>query len=64
MFRKFAAMLIAGGLMVMSAPGAQAAAPVPGRFCKTLDAGKVVKTSKYGPVKCKMKEGRYRWVQI
>lgn len=64
MLRKFAAIVIAGGLLVISAPEAQAATPVPGRFCKTADAGKVVKTAKYGPVKCKMKEGRYRWVQV
>lgn len=43
---------------------ASAASPVPGRFCKKAERGKVKKTAKYGKVKCKA-EGRYsRWKRI
>jgi hypothetical protein len=40
---------------------AQAATPVPGRFCKNLDIGKKVKTEKYGIVLCKKDGDRARW---
>lgn len=67
-FRTIAATAIAGLLltgMAMPAHASEAAAaPVPGRFCKTADAGKIVKTAKYGKVKCAKKSGRYRWVDI
>lgn len=43
------------------APAAQAATPVPGRFCKSADVGKKVKTAKYGIVVCKMVGDRARW---
>ena len=52
------------GITAMPAHAAPAASPVPGRFCKTTDAGKVVKTAKYGKVKCAKKSGRYRWIDI
>ena len=42
----------------------QAATPVPGRFCASADAGKVVKTAKYGKVKCARSGDRYRWKDI
>lgn len=64
MDKRIVGVVLASALVMMFAPTAEAATPVPGRFCKTADAGKVVKTSKYGPVKCKMKNGRYRWAQI
>ena len=52
-----AALIITG----VTAPVAQAATPVPGRFCKSADVGKKVKTAKYGIVTCKMVGDRARW---
>lgn len=45
----------------IAAPAAQAATPVPGRFCKSADVGKKVKTVKYGIVVCKKDGDRARW---
>lgn len=62
------AMTILVILLLVGTPAAHAveaaAAPVPGRFCKTVDARKVVTTAKYGKVQCLKREGRYRWVDI
>lgn len=46
------ALLAAGSVVGVQAPAQAASSPVPGRFCKTADAGKVVTTVKYGKVKC------------
>ena len=45
----------------MSAIPAQAATPVPGRFCKVAEVGKKVTTAKYGVVICKKDGDRARW---
>jgi hypothetical protein len=45
----------------MSAVPAQAATPVPGRFCKVAEVGKKVTTAKYGMVICKKDGDRARW---
>lgn len=59
----FAPAAPASATVSVSAPESRAAAdPVPGRFCKTADLGKKVKTSKYGLVVCKKVKGRARWV--
>jgi hypothetical protein len=52
-----AALIITG----VTAPVAQAATPGPGRFCKSTDVGKKVKTVKYGVVVCKMVGDRASW---
>ena len=40
---------------------AEAATPVPGRFCKSAEVGKKVKTAKYGVLICKKDGNRARW---
>lgn len=45
----------------MSAIPAQAATPVPGRFCKVAEVGKKANTAKYGPLVCKRDGDRARW---
>lgn len=55
----FALLLITG----LTAPVAEAATPVPGRFCKSADIGKKVKTAKHGLVICKKDGDRARWKQ-
>lgn len=67
MGKSILAIALATGLVLGATPAVAAepaASPVPGRFCKTADARKIVKTSKYGKVKCAKKAGRYRWVDI
>jgi hypothetical protein len=52
------ALILAG----IHAPASTATpSPVPGRFCKTVDIGKKVKTIKYGIVVCKKDGTRARW---
>lgn len=45
----------------IAAQPAAAATPVPGRFCKSADVGKKVKTTKYGVVVCTKDGNRARW---
>lgn len=54
-----AAALVVGGLV---APAH--AAPVPGRFCKSVDVGKFVGTVEYGTVKCVKEGSRARWKRV
>lgn len=52
---------VALALLLTTVPAAEAASPVPGRFCKTADIGKKVATTKYGLVICKKDGDRARW---
>lgn len=54
------ALLLTGG----TAQAAHAATPVPGRYCKTADIGKKVKTTKYGVIVCKKDGSRARWRSV
>lgn len=62
--RSIIALAAAAVVSVGLAVPVQAATPVPGRFCASADAGKIVKTSKYGKVKCARSGDRYRWKDI
>ena len=57
-----AAVLVSGAAPALASQSA--ATPVPGRFCKAAEAGKKVKTTKYGWVRCTKDGNRARWKQL
>ncbi len=56
-----AAVFLALSVTTLALTPAQAASPVPGRFCMVVDIGKKMKTAKYGIVICKKEGSRARW---
>lgn len=61
--RTVAVAAIAAVAFLSTTVPAEAATPVPGRFCKSVDIGKKVTTPKYGVVVCMKAGDRARWKQ-
>ena len=63
--RLLVAMLLASGLLAVPVTQANAVGGVsmnvPGRFCRTADIGKRIRTAKYGTLLCKREGNRARW---
>jgi hypothetical protein len=64
--RQFVVVFLSLVLLGTASSVAIAAHPtnVPGRFCKTADIGKKIKTTKYGTIECKRDGSRARWKRL
>ena len=65
-FRKTAVIIVSIALLGLATPSATAVVSgnVPGRFCKSAEIGKKLKTARYGTIECKREGSRARWKRV